>query len=594
MTLSAKAQTAALLLAATGMMLPASSNANSAATTYFANRANRGAVPTLLTPDERGYYRELFAAIERGNWAQAQAMFAQKADGPLHRVAKAEYYLAAGSPKIELETLTLWLAGGTDLPQTEQIESLATRRGATALPPLPQARALIALPSRARRVRPRETNDGTMPSAVANAINGKIKADDPASAQALLDGIDTQLSANARAEWRSKVAWSFYIENQDAAAYALAQTAQDGAGPWVPEGWWIAGLAAWRLNDCAGAGDAFAKTAQLSDNAELTAAGYYWQSRALVRCRLPDKAAEPLRRAARMDETLYGMLAAEQLGMVLPKTHEAPDFSQSDWQLLRDVLNVRAAVMLSEIGEDGLADEVLRHQARIGEPAHYAPLARLARSLGMPATQLWMSYNVPSGGKAEPAGRFPTPKWTPVNGWKVDPALVYAHALQESVFRTGATSQTGAKGLMQIMPAAARDHAAGLGVSGSASDLAKPEVNLAFGQQHLQMLRDAPGTQGLLPKVMAAYNAGLTPITRWNYEIKDKGDPLLWIESVPYWETRGYVNIVMRNYWMYERQAGGPSESRMALAQGMWPTFPGLTGSVAVRMNADGTIQRGR
>ena len=594
MTLSASARTTALLLAATGMILPAASNANSAATTYFANRANRGAVPTLLTPDERSYYRELFAAIERGNWVQAQALFAKKTDGPLHRVAKAEYYLAAGSPKIDLDTLALWLAGGTDLPQAEQVENLATRRGATTLPPLPQARALTTLPSRARRVRPRETNDGTMPSAVAAAISAKIKADDPASAQALLDGIDTQLSASARAEWRSKVAWSFYIENQDGAAYALAQTAQDGAGPWVPEGWWIAGLAAWRLNDCTAAGDAFAKTAQLSDNAELTAAGYYWQSRALVRCRLPDKATEPLRKAARMDETLYGMLAAEQLGLALPKTHEAPDFSQADWQLLRDVGNVRAAVMLSEIGEDGLADEVLRHQARIGEPAHYAPLARLARSLGMPATQLWMSYNVPRGGKAEPAGRFPTPKWTPVNGWKVDPALVYAHALQESVFRTGATSQTGAKGLMQIMPAAARDHAADLGVAGSAQDLAKPEVNLAFGQQHLQLLRDSPGTQGLLPKVMAAYNAGLTPITRWNYEIKDKGDPLLWIESVPYWETRGYVNIVMRNYWMYERQAGGPSESRMALAQGMWPTFPGLTGSLAVRMNSDGSIQRGR
>ena len=162
------------------------------------------------------------------------------------------------------------------------------------------------------------------------------------------------------------------------------------------------------------------------------------------------------------------------------------------------------------------------------------------------------------------------------------------------MFRTTATSQTGAKGLMQIMPAAARDHAGELGVAGSARDLAKPEVNLAFGQNHLQMLRDSSGTQGLLPKVMAAYNAGLTPVTRWNSEIKDKGDPLLWIESVPYWETRGYVNIVMRNYWMYERQAGGPSDSRMALAHGMWPTFPGLSGSLAVRMRADGTVLRGR
>ena len=205
-----------------------------------------------------------------------------------------------------------------------------------------------------------------------------------------------------------------------------------------------------------------------------------------------------------------------------------------------------------------------------------------------------MAGNLPGGASPEPAARYPTPKWAPVGGWRVDPALVYAHTLQESVFRTAVTSPAGAKGLMQIMPAAARDHAAGLGVSGTPSDLARPEINLAFGQQHLQMLKDSPGTQGLLPKVMAAYNAGLLPITRWNTEIKDQGDPLLWIESIPYWETRGYVNIVMRNYWMYERQAGGPSESRLALVQGLWPTFPGLSGSQAVRMSANGVLLRGR
>ena len=84
---------------------------------------------------------------------------------------------------------------------------------------------------------------------------------------------------------------------------------------------------------------------------------------------------------------------------------------------------------------EGLADEVLRHQARIGSPAQYQPLSRLARDLGLPSTQLWMAYNAPAGGKAEPAARFPTPKWTPATGWRIDPALVYAHALQESIFR---------------------------------------------------------------------------------------------------------------------------------------------------------------
>ncbi|MDE2435407.1 MAG: lytic transglycosylase domain-containing protein [Sphingomonadales bacterium] len=579
-------------MAATVAALPLAAHANSAAVDYFRNRAASTAVPTLLTQDERAYYRELFAAIDREDWTRVQTMFAQKADGPLHQVARAEYYLAATSPKVEAPDLAAWFARGADLPQSEQVAALAAKRGVTAIPALPSANSLISMPSRAKRIRPRDTNDGTMPGTISAGILAKIKADDPSGAKALLDGIDTQLSTNARAEWRAKIAWSYYIENDDASAYALAQTANDGAGPWVAEGWWTAGLAAWRMDDCAGAGDAFARTASLSDNSELTAAALFWQSRALVRCRKPELAAAPLKQAARMDETLYGMLAVEQLGLTLPNTHEAPDFTATDWQQMRDVSNVRVAVELSEVGKDSLADEVLRYQARIGAPGQYQPLSRLARDLGLPSTQLWMAYNAPYGGHPEPAARFPTPKWTPVGGWRVDPALVYAHTLQESVFRAGVVSPTGARGLMQIMPAAARDHSEDLGYSGSPSDLNRPEVNLAFGQRHLDMLRNSPATQGLLPKVMAAYNAGLTPIGRWQVEIKDKGDPLLWIESIPYWETRGYVNIVMRNYWMYERQAGGPSESRIALAQGLWPTFPGLTGSKAVRLSANGMVMR--
>lgn len=596
MTFAAKAKALTLgLVAASAVALgSAPAQANSAAVDYFRTRADRTAVPSLLSQDDRAYYRDLFSAIDKKDWTRVQALFAQKEDGPLHQEALAEYYLASGSPRIELGQLSAWLAKGTSLPQSEQIARLAMTRGAGAMPSLPGAQPLVSLPSIAKRIRPRSVEDGTMPAAISAGILDKIKNDDPLGARTLLDGVDATLSDSARAEWRQRVAWSFYIENQDSEAYGLAQLATQGSGPWVGEAWWTAGLAAWRLGDCQGASDAFKNTADRAENAELRSAAYYWQSRALVRCRKPEAAAAPLRMAAARDETLYGMLAAEQLGMKLPEQHGEADFTQNDWQRLRDNGNVRVAVGLAEIGQDALADEVLRHQARIGSADQYQPLTRLARDLGLPSTQLWMAYNAPSGGKPEPATRFPTPKWTPVGGWQVDPALVYAHALQESVFRASVVSPAGARGLMQIMPAAAKDHAGTLGYTGNASDLNKPEVNLAFGQRHLNMLRDQNCTQGLLPKVMAAYNAGVLPISRWNTEIKDQGDPLLWIESVPYWETRGYVNIVMRNYWMYERQAGGPSESRVALAQGMWPTFPGLTGSNAVRMAPNGAVVRAR
>jgi soluble lytic murein transglycosylase-like protein len=187
---------------------------------------------------------------------------------------------------------------------------------------------------------------------------------------------------------------------------------------------------------------------------------------------------------------------------------------------------------------------------------------------------LFLAHNAPSGMKPEQALRFPVARWQPVTGWQVDPALAFAHALQESNFRADAVSPANARGLMQIMPGTARDHSSRLNLGASYADLNDPEVNLSYGQRHLEMLRDHPATGGALPKIMAAYNAGLTPVGRWNYEVRDLGDPLLWMESIPYWETRGYVAIVMRNYWMYERATGALSSSRRALAQGRWPTFP--------------------
>ena len=74
----------------------------------------------------------------------------------------------------------------------------------------------------------------------------------------------------------------------------------------------------------------------------------------------------------------------------------------------------------------------------------------------------------------------------------------------------------------------------------------------------------------------------------WEGRLRDRGDPLLYIESIPFYETRGYVPIILRNYWMYQRNAGEDATSLGALAQGMWPRFPGAPGAVAVRLSGQG------
>ncbi|WP_199798645.1 transglycosylase SLT domain-containing protein [Erythrobacter sp. HKB08] len=545
---------------------------------YFLQKAVSPNIPQVLTPSEREFYQQVFRAIDRENWTEVQQLLDSRPSGPLHQVAQAEFYLHANSPRVEAEQIRNWMSAGTYLPQTEQLVSLGAKRGLEARYDVPSAQSFVSQGYASKRILPRTIDDGSMPSSIRSSILEHIRNDDPDGARLLLDGIDAQLSSEARAEWRQRVAWSYYIENNDSAALAMAMTVAQGSGAWVAEGDWVAGLAAWRMGDCETAANYFQQSARGATNVELTAAAHYWASRALVRCREPEKAAEQLRGAARLDETLYGMLALEQLGRSVVDPDRSPDFSENDWRKLQNEPNVRTAIGLAQIGRDGLADEVLRHQARIGDASQYDELSRLARELGLPSTQLWMAHNAPRGARSVRELRYPTPRWTPVTGWKVDPALAYAHTLQESNFRAAVVSPAGARGLMQIMPAAARDHARKIGVSGSASDLSQPEINLAFGQEHLAMLRDSYATDGKLPKIMAAYNAGLTPVTRWNTEVRDQGDALLYMESIPYWETRGYVAIVMRNYWMYERQAGAQSPTRRALAEGKWPGFPEMSG----------------
>ena len=583
----------AALLGLAGVLTVASAapvSANSAAAEYFRSRVDRTAVPALLSQDDRTYYKQMFGAIEREDWLTVQTLLAQRTDGPLHAVARAQFYLAASSPRTDLAPLAQLLAAAPDLPWADQLGRLALKRGAMELPALPSAQPMVALPGLPKRIKPKPVADGTMPESVALAIQDRIKNDDPMGARVLLDGIEASLSAEARAEWHQRVGWAFYIGNDDINARAVSLGAlQGGNGPWVAEALWTSGLAAWRADDCQNAAASFEQAAGMAQNDELASAANYWAGRAWMRCRAPEKVANSLRNAARLHDTLYGMIASEALGLRESTPAAAPDFSGDDWQQLRQVSNVRLAVQLAEIGEDGFADELLRHQARIGDPSLYAPLSRLARDLGLPATQLWMAYNAPSGARPDAAARFPAPRWVPATGWKVDPALLFAHSLQESNFRTAVISPAGARGLMQVLPGTAR----GLtrnepSMSGREKQLDLPDVNMAFGQSYLVQLRDSGATGGLLPKVIAAYNAGPLPISRWNAQIRDNGDPLLWMESIPYWETRGYVSIVMRNYWMYERQAGGPSESRIGLAQGMWPKFPSLTGAESVRIASRG------
>jgi soluble lytic murein transglycosylase-like protein len=189
------------------------------------------------------------------------------------------------------------------------------------------------------------------------------------------------------------------------------------------------------------------------------------------------------------------------------------------------------------------------------------------------------------------SARYPAPDWVPFRGWRLPRALIFAHALQESAFITTAGSRVGARGLMQLMPDTrdlvhrriSRETPDAAAVVG---DITDPAYNFELGQTYLEMLGNMGLTSGLLPKVIAAYNAGPGAVLKWNSTLDDQGDPLLFIESIPYRETRQYVRVVMRNLWMYELRDLGAPASLEAVAQGLWPRLPGIGGPVAVNREA--------
>jgi soluble lytic murein transglycosylase-like protein len=319
-----------------------------------------------------------------------------------------------------------------------------------------------------------------------------------------------------------------------------------------------------------------------SSDPELMAAGHYWAARADMRCGRPELVQSRLRAAARLKETFYGLLSASRLGISSQNFSGLHDYRDVEWSPIAGKPNVKAAIALSEIGETALADEYIKHQARIA-PGDHGALLHLASDLNLASTQYWLAHNAPRGAHINISARYPAPDWKPTGGWRVDQSLAFAHALQESSFRTSVVSPAGAVGLMQVRPGTGGDIARARGEAFDPRQLKDPAANLELGQSYLEYLCDHPGTGGLLPKVIAAYNAGPAPIAEWNTRRLDGGDPLLYIESIPYWETRGYVPIVLRNYWIYEQQAGKKSASREALAQGLWPRFPGRTRTTAAR-----------
>jgi soluble lytic murein transglycosylase len=171
--------------------------------------------------------------------------------------------------------------------------------------------------------------------------------------------------------------------------------------------------------------------------------------------------------------------------------------------------------------------------------------------------------------------RFPTPLLKDVSARAkeigLDPAFVYGLIRQESRFIMDARSHVGASGLMQLMPATARWTAKKIGLPYSPSLITDRDTNLRLGNAYLKLVLDDMG--GSQAMAAAAYNAGPGRPRKWR-----EGpvlDAAVWVENIPFTETRDYVKKVLSNATYYAALLGSKGTSlRARLGRTVGPADP--------------------
>ncbi len=282
--------------------------------------------------------------------------------------------------------------------------------------------------------------------------------------------------------------------------------------------------------------------------------------------------------AAQWSTTFYGQLAALSLGETPAQLNARivglhdPGWSREQVLGFAEREVTRATVTLAAWGELRRSHVfVLRLDEIAPDPADRSLAARLALGLGETDQAVMIARRAGRDGLMLPESGWPAPFEPPEQ--TLEPALVLGIIRQESNFDTEALSPSGARGLMQLMPATAKTVAKLVGEPTSIGALtADPDQNMRLGSAYLRSLLDS--FDGSMPLAIAAYNAGPNRVEEW---IGTNGDPrqgpqgqagldamLDWIELIPFNETRNYVQRVIENVVVYrarlQKLHGGPVE----------------------------------
>lgn len=309
----------------------------------------------------------------------------------------------------------------------------------------------------------------------------------------------------------------------------------------------------------------------------------YWAARAHEQLG-NDHEANKIYAGLSLTRGFYGFLAADRIGVPYTLGDEPIHVSPAVAHATANHPGVLRARELHRLGRTLDARREWRDAVASMDGTQKAAAARVADSWG------WHDQAIFTAAKAGAFDdlrlRFPLAFRSKVSRHagrqKIDMAWVYGVMRQESAFAHDARSPAGAMGLMQLMPATARHVARNLRFRlGGTRQLLVPDTNIRLGTRYLRMMLDDLDDHPVL--ATAAYNAGPHRAKRWRP--KDRVVPAdIWIELIPFKETRGYVRRVFEYTVVYEERMG---MTPRRISTWLKPIMPkgGLTGALGAQSN---------
>ncbi len=534
----------------------------------------------LLNDTDIEKYKKIFSLQKLGKWEEAEDIIEQLDNKILLGHVKYQKLMHPTKYRSKYKELKDWLILYSDHPMSDKIWKLADRRKPKNTKSLKKPEKLNRLAGSGRdfkSITPLENfNIPKKYNAIYKNIKSLVKRGRPT--QALRDLNKITLPNYIEDDLKSIISAGYYAVGKDKVSMKIAINAASRSGIDNPKLYWRAGLASYRLNKKEVALKHFIQLTKIKKNIWLKYAGAYWAAKIYLEFNNELEAKNNFTIAAQQVNSFYGQLAIEYLGY---KENIIWEVKKPGSFFKLDILNnehVKRALALSTIGRYGEADQEIRFVYGILGNDNIYELLELTNYLNLPAVQLRLGDKLFQKGDLSYLALYPSPQWINNQDKKIDEVLLWSLMRKESSFYLKAKSPRSARGLLQLMPSTARTVMRDRSIRGSNLwKLYDLEYNILIGQKLLLRLMDQENISDSLVPLLMSWNAGPTRYKKWNEQIKIYSDPLLYIESIPSYETRWFVKKVLKNMWIYRDKLQQPKLSRKDLANNLWPKYKNLS-----------------